>query len=76
MAHGSAILIAYAGPLAMIGPTVLSVSWFPPQQRTTSTAVITLSNNNIAFGLSFLLPKLFITDRNVSDITNATEKAE
>ena len=45
-------------------------------QRTTSTAVISLSNNNVAIGVSFLLPKLFVTDRNVTGITNATEKAK
>ena len=52
--HTGQFLNGLAGPIAMGAPPALSAEWFPPEQRTTATAIATVSN---VFGLavSFLL---------------------
>ncbi|XP_060067646.1 solute carrier family 49 member 4 homolog [Ylistrum balloti] len=40
----AAFLNGLAGPISMGMPPVLSATWFPPNQRTTSTAIATLCN--------------------------------
>ena len=37
--HIGQICIGFAGPVMMAGPALLSATWFPPQQRVTSTAI-------------------------------------
>jgi len=50
-----------AGPIAMsLGP-IVSAHWFPPLERTTSTAIIGLSNY-VGGGFSFLIGPLIVPD--------------
>ncbi|XP_070536562.1 solute carrier family 49 member 4 homolog isoform X2 [Ptychodera flava] len=55
------IFIGLAGPVIMAGPPLISVTWFPPQERTTATAI---SSVCAYFGLaaSFLLGPLIVQD--------------
>lgn len=46
-----------AGPIAMGAPPALSSEWFPPEQRTTATAIATVSNT-LGLAVSFLLGTL------------------
>ncbi|XP_072021194.1 solute carrier family 49 member 4-like [Amphiura filiformis] len=67
--------IALAGPFLVQGPPLLSVTWFPPNQRTTATAVATIS---MEFGvaLSFILGPLTVKEPktiNATTINNLTE---
>ncbi|XP_033730627.1 solute carrier family 49 member 4 homolog, partial [Pecten maximus] len=57
-ANIAAFLNALGGPVAMGAPPVLSAAWFPPNQRTTSTAIATISNY-AGFAASFLIGPLF-----------------
>ncbi|XP_070536564.1 solute carrier family 49 member 4-like [Ptychodera flava] len=55
------IFIGLGGPVAMAGPPLISVTWFPPQERTTATAFSTVC---AYFGVaaSFLLGPLIVED--------------
>ncbi|XP_069111136.1 solute carrier family 49 member 4 homolog [Argopecten irradians] len=57
-ANIAAFLNALGGPVAMGAPPVLSAAWFPPHQRTTSTAIAALSNY-AGVAAAFLVGPLF-----------------
>ena len=48
-----------AGPVAVAGAPLLSTTWFPARQRTTSTAV-SLIMNNVGLSLSFIVGPLLV----------------
>eukprot|EP00042_Codosiga_hollandica_P026034 m.120030 g.120030 ORF g.120030 m.120030 type:complete len:472 (-) comp52074_c0_seq2:819-2234(-) len=52
--HLGQIFNGLAGPVAMSIPPVLSATWFPPGQRTTATAIMSMSNY-IGVALAFVL---------------------
>ena len=52
--------IGLAGPVLMAAPTAVSSVWFPPHQRTTSTA-ISVSAVALGIGASFLIGPYFVT---------------
>lgn len=60
-ANISAFLNGLGGTVAMGAPPVLSAAWFPPHQRTTSTAIATLLNYG-GVAASFLIGPLFNRD--------------
>ncbi|XP_038058623.1 solute carrier family 49 member 4 homolog [Patiria miniata] len=64
------ILIGIAGPVMMSAPTELSAVWFPPHQRTTSTAI---SSTSAFFGmsLSYLVGPLVVTSLPPNSSSNA-----
>ena len=43
MAHTGNVFVGLAGPMAFAVGPVLSSTWFPPNERTTATAVATIS---------------------------------
>ncbi|XP_070536569.1 solute carrier family 49 member 4 homolog isoform X2 [Ptychodera flava] len=55
------MFIGLAGPVLMAGPPLISVTWFPPHERTTATAFSTVC---AYFGVaaSFLLGPLIVED--------------
>ena len=55
--HLGQILNAIAGPVAMSAATVLSSKWFPPDQRTTATSLISVCNYGGVAGIFVLGPK-------------------
>ncbi|XP_052254255.1 solute carrier family 49 member 4 homolog isoform X2 [Dreissena polymorpha] len=52
--HFGQFLNGLAGPIAMGGPPLISAEWFPPEQRTTATAV-GLIWNTLGLAVSFIL---------------------
>ena len=46
-----------AGPVTQAGPPVLSSLWFPPNQRTTATALASLTGS-LGIAVSFLIGTL------------------
>lgn len=52
--HFGQFLNGLAGPVAMGAPPALSSEWFPPEQRTTATAIATVTNT-LGLAVSFLL---------------------
>ena len=52
--HIGQFLNGLGGPIAMGAPPAISAEWFPPEQRTTATAISTLSNT-MGNAVSFLL---------------------
>ena len=53
--------IGLAGPVLMGGPPLVSATWFPPHQRTTSTAIST-AFAFIGIAASFLIGPLIVPD--------------
>ena len=56
--HASSVLVALAGPIAMICPSKLAEDWFPPHERTTATAIAALGSNSGVIFLYLLVPLL------------------
>ena len=52
--HFGQFLNGLAGPIAMGAPPTISAEWFPPEQRTTATAIATVTNT-LGLAVSFLL---------------------
>jgi MFS family permease len=50
--HVGQCLNGLAGPVAMMSGPVVSAAWFPPNFRTTSTAVITIANGLVRLALA------------------------
>ncbi|KAL3831879.1 hypothetical protein ACJMK2_023576 [Sinanodonta woodiana] len=68
--HVGQFLNGVAGPVGMGGPPVVSAEWFPPHQRTTSTAIsVVISTLGIA--TSFLLGPYLVPDRKNSNQTHS-----
>ena len=61
LTHAGHILNGFGGPVAMATPSVLSAVWFPPEQRTTSTAIGQVFNG-LGVGVSFIIAPLLIQD--------------
>ena len=55
------LLNGLAGPVTQAGPTLLSSTWFPSEQRTTSTAVAALCGS-MGVALSFVVGPLVVKD--------------
>ena len=52
-------LIGLSQPLYQSTPTLLSSTWFPPQERTIATA-LALNSNQLGIGFSFLIGAFFV----------------
>lgn len=70
MCHICAILNGIAGIIVFSAPSALSAAWFPPNERTTATAVA-IAFNNLGNAFSFLLGPAIVPDP--SHKKNATE---
>ncbi|XP_072029148.1 solute carrier family 49 member 4-like [Amphiura filiformis] len=55
------IFLGLAGPLLQAGPPLVSAVWFPPHQRTTSTAFLT-AMTYMGIACSFLIGPLIVSD--------------
>ena len=55
------LLNGLAGPVTQAAPTLLSSTWFPSEQRTTSTAVAALCGS-LGVAISFVVGTLFVKD--------------
>ena len=55
------LLNGLAGPVTQAAPTLLSSTWFPSEQRTTSTAVAALCGS-LGVAISFVIGPLVVTD--------------
>lgn len=55
------LLNGLAGPVTQAAPTVVSATWFPPEQRTTSTAVAALCGS-LGVAMSFVIGPLVVKD--------------
>lgn len=62
--HTGQFLNGLAGPIAMGAPPALSAEWFPPEQRTSATALATISNV-LGLAVSFLLGKHTFVSQNL-----------
>lgn len=72
LAHICSILNGITGAIVMAAPPAISAVWFPPEQRTTATA-INQAFNNLGNGLSYILGPFLVPDRNWTSVANATE---
>ena len=61
LAHFGAIFNSIGGPLAMALGPLISAAWFPPYQRTTSTAIASLAPY-VGTGLAFIIGPLLVSD--------------
>ncbi|XP_033109466.1 solute carrier family 49 member 4-like [Anneissia japonica] len=68
------ICIGIAGPVLMSAPTLISATWFPPTQRTTSTA-LTSSAAYLGIAGSFLIGPVIVTDIKTINQTDVNETA-
>ena len=55
------LLNGLAGPVTQAAPTLLSSTWFPSEQRTTSTAVAALCGS-LGVAISFVIGPLVVKD--------------
>ena len=53
----------------MAGPPLVSAVWFPPHQRTTSTAYLS-ATAYLGIAVSFLIGPLIVTDLNTENSTS------
>ncbi|XP_028404834.1 solute carrier family 49 member 4 homolog isoform X2 [Dendronephthya gigantea] len=65
--HCGQIIIDLMGPVCMAAPPLLSSTWFPPHQRTTATAIMTVAYYVGTAG-SFLIGPAFVDDVKTTDI--------
>ena len=61
LAHLGMIINNLGGPVALSLAPLISAVWFPPQQRTTSTALASLSSY-VGAGLAFIFGPLLVPD--------------
>ena len=55
------LLNGLAGPVTQAAPTLLSSTWFPSEQRTTSTAIAALCGS-LGVAVSFVIGPLVVKD--------------
>ncbi|KAJ8036070.1 Disrupted in renal carcinoma protein 2-like [Holothuria leucospilota] len=67
--HPGQLFIGLSGPVMMSAPTVVSAVWFPPHQRTSSTAVGSMAGI-VGTALSFIIGPQIVTA--VNHTNNAT----
>ena len=65
--HCGQIIVGFAGPVGMAAPPLLSSTWFPPYQRTTATAILTVAGY-VGTAVSFLIGPAFVDDIKDSNI--------
>ena len=65
--HCGQIIVGFAGPVGMAAPPLLSSTWFPPYQRTTATAILTVAGY-VGTAVSFLIGPAFVDDVKDSNI--------
>ena len=63
------VFIGLAGPVLMAGPPLVSAVWFPPHQRTTSTAYLS-ATAYLGVAVSFLIGPLIVTDLKTENSTS------
>ncbi|XP_052804242.1 solute carrier family 49 member 4 homolog isoform X2 [Mya arenaria] len=68
--HFGQFLNGLAGPVAMGAPPAISAEWFPPEQRTTATAIATVANT-LGLAVSFLIGPYLVPTQNIT--VNATD---
>ena len=61
LTHAGVAFNSIGGPIAMASGPIISAAWFPPHQRTTSTALASLAPY-IGSGLSFIIGPLLVPD--------------
>ncbi|XP_064644031.1 solute carrier family 49 member 4 homolog isoform X1 [Lineus longissimus] len=71
LANAGAFLNGAAGPVAMAASPVLSSVWFPPDERTTATAVSS-TLNYMGVALSFVVGPAIVKDLLPGNVTNAS----
>ena len=65
--HFGQIIANFACPVGMAAPPLLSSTWFPPYQRTTATAILTVAGY-VGTAVSFLIGPAFVDDIKDSNI--------
>lgn len=68
VANAGQIFIGMAGPILMSGPPSVSVVWFPPNQRTTATAIASTAAG-LGVALSFLIGPAIVSEIKVANMT-------
>ena len=61
LSYSCALIFGMAAIVPFAGPSLVSAVWFPPDQRTTATALAS-TFNYLGFALSFLLGPLIVTN--------------
>ena len=61
LAHLGQIFNGLAGPVAMAAAPVLSATWFPAHERTTATAIMSMSNN-LGVALSVIIGPILVPE--------------
>ncbi|EDV20628.1 uncharacterized protein TRIADDRAFT_60866 [Trichoplax adhaerens] len=73
--HIAQILNGFAGPIALGGPPIISALWFPPRQRTTSTAITTIFSY-LGVATAFVLgPNMVYEVKNATDTNSSVPKS-
>ena len=65
--HCGQIIAGFAGPVGLAAPPLLSSTWFPPYQRTTATAILSVACY-VGTAVSFLIGPTFVDDVKDSNI--------
>ncbi|CAH1773429.1 unnamed protein product [Owenia fusiformis] len=65
-------LNGFAGPIVMGAPPVLSVTWFPPHERTTATAISTVFGAGFGTAVSFVIGPLLVRELTNNTLDNST----
>ena len=77
--HCGQFITGIGGPIAMAAAPLVSAAWFPPEQRTTATAISSLACYS-GTALSFLIGPLLVPDVltyvSQAQIKNATSKGQ
>jgi len=68
--HVGQFLNGLGGPVSMAVPPIFSATWFPPNQRTTATAIGALLNL-LGIALSFFVGPAFVAEVPISNITSS-----
>jgi len=66
--HVGQFLSGIGGPVSMAVPPIFSATWFPPNQRTTATAIGALLNL-LGIALSFFVGPAFVAEVPMSNVT-------
>ena len=72
MIHLGQFITGIGGPVAMAAPPLVSAAWFPPEQRTTATAISSLACYS-GTALSFVIGPLLVPDVGKLLINNGSQ---
>ena len=75
LVHVGQIMIGLAGPVGQSAATVVSSTWFPPNQRTTATAIASLASY-CGTAVSFVIGPQLVDDINKSDLKEGLKSTE